>query len=105
LNVSNEDIVLNNGQLVAEALPFEEEHDKLPDNKPDTFDEQIKNRSFDHLKSDEKLILTEMLAQKQKAFSTKEEPLGHITCVKHKLETTPGVVAFSHPYTLKKLIH
>jgi hypothetical protein len=100
INVSNNDVTLNEGQIVADILPFEQIHDKMPLNNPKSMEEQLKQVKLSHLTEFKKNKIINILEKNHKAFATDINPIGHIKCVKHAIPTPPGIVSFTHPYRL-----
>ena len=100
INISNDDVTLNDGQIVADLQPFEEYHDKMPLNNPKSLEEQIKKVKVNHLTNLQKNKILDLIKVNSEAFSTDVHPMGHIKCVKHEIPTPPGKVSFTYPYRL-----
>ena len=100
INISNDEIILNEGQIVADLLPFEEQFDKIPINNPKSMEEQLKKVNLSHLSNNQKDKILNVIKINNNAFSTDINPIGHITCVKHEIPTPPGIVSFQYPYRL-----
>ena len=102
VNVSDTHVKLKNDSLVANAKSVDLVEDRTPDLAPKEIIDQIHNLDLSHLSHTAKDDLISVLLNHSKAFSTKDEPIGHITNIVHELNTPPGAVSYIPQYRLAK---
>ena len=102
VNVTDDHIKLKNDVLVAHAKGVELLEDRTPDLAPEEIFQQVHNLDLSHLSYKDGDDLLSILLNNSKVFSTKEEPIGHITNIVHELDTPPNTVSYIPQYRLAK---
>ena len=95
-NCGNENYVLKNRELLAEAECLEYDNltprlDQAPDVFPSSFEEQLKEINLDHLNESERKTVLNLLKENKEAFACRENPIGCIVDQKINIPTKKDV--------------